>query len=239
MRETLLWIGMACMLGGVATFTAMRQRARREGWPLFNITITVSTIAALAYLAMALGGGIVQVGGHSVYLARYADWLCTTPLLLLNLVLLAIPEREGRAAVLPLLLGADVVMILTGAAASLTTSGLRFAIFAIGAACYAVVLWALAGRVYREARRRDAQLTHIYKRTATITLVLWSAYPLVWLLGAEGTGLLGATAELGIYMVLDVCAKVGYGFSLLGNRLFLAGRRQVFDDAIRQSRARA
>ena len=87
--------------------------------------------------------------------------------------------------------------------------------------------------------RRDAQLTHIYKRTATITLVLWSAYPLVWLLGAEGTGLLGATAELALYMVLDVSAKVGYGFSLLGNRLFLAGRRQVFDDAIRQSRARA
>lgn len=79
----------------------------------------------------------------------------------------------------------------------------------------------------------------MYRRTATITLALWSAYPLVWLLGAEGTGMLGATTELGLYMVLDVCAKVGYGFSLLNNRLFLAGRRQVFDDAIRQSRVHA
>jgi bacteriorhodopsin len=59
------------------------------------------------------------------------------------------------------------------------------------------------------------------------------------LLGAEGVGLLGATTELGIYMVLDVCAKVGYGFSLLSNRMFLVGRRQVFDDAIRQSRVHA
>ena len=239
MRETLLWIGMSCMLGGAVAFTAMRHRARRESWPLFNITIVVSTIAALAYLAMALGGGIVSVGGHDVYLARYADWLCTTPLLLLNLVLLAVPEREGRAAVLPVLLGADLIMVLTGAAASLTTSGLRYAVFLLGAACYAVVLRTLAGRVYAEARRRDAQLTHVYRRTATITLALWSAYPLVWLLGAEGTGMLGATTELGLYMVLDVCAKVGYGLSLLSNRLFLARRRQVFDDAIRQSRVHA
>ena len=134
MRETLLWIGMSSMLGGAAVFTVMRQRARREGWPVFNITIVVSTIATAAYLMMALGGGIIRVGGHDVYLVRYVDWLCTTPLLLLNLVLLAVPEREGRAAVLPTLLGADLIMILTGAAASLTTSGLRYALFALGAA---------------------------------------------------------------------------------------------------------
>jgi hypothetical protein len=51
----------------------------------------VCAIAACAYLAMATGVGTVMMHGEAVFFARYADWVFTTPLLLLGLLTEAEP----------------------------------------------------------------------------------------------------------------------------------------------------
>jgi bacteriorhodopsin len=100
------------------------------------ITTTITIIAALSYFAMATGMGIsyhhIRVREQhkhvpdthkdvyrQVYWARYVDWSLTTPLLLLDLALLA--NLSGAHIVIAIL--ADVVMILTGLFAAFGREG--------------------------------------------------------------------------------------------------------------------
>ncbi|MFB6178007.1 MAG: bacteriorhodopsin, partial [Halobaculum sp.] len=95
-RPEAIWlgIGFVAMLLGTFYFIA-------KGWGVtdpeqqeyYILTIMIPAIAAASYLSMFLGFGLteVEVGGRvlDIYWARYADWLFTTPLLLLDLGLLA------------------------------------------------------------------------------------------------------------------------------------------------------
>ncbi len=51
-----------------------------------------------------------------------------------------------------------------------------------------------------------------------MTIVLWSLYPIVWLLGTEGFNTVGSTVEVFLFLILDFLAKIGFGFLLLTNR---------------------
>jgi len=48
--------------------------------------------------------------------------------------------------------------------------------------------------------------------------VLWSVYPILWLIGTEGAQLVPLSIETLGFMVLDVTAKVGFGAILLRSR---------------------
>ena len=82
-------------------------------------SVEISRSHALTLQATGGGGSIVEAPGkhaaREIYWARYADWLGTTPLLLLDLALLA-----GLSGVDIVLISiADVGMIITGVAAAL------------------------------------------------------------------------------------------------------------------------
>jgi len=57
--------------------------------PHFNLKLpfTVTTIGAISYLILALGHGSITAAYHSVYYVRYLDWVLTTPILLVALLL--------------------------------------------------------------------------------------------------------------------------------------------------------
>lgn len=84
--ETWLWIGCAGMaLGAIAIF-ALGSRLRAEDRHHAMVAFFITLVAACAYLALATGLATITVGGHSARIPRYADWLVTTPLLLLSLL---------------------------------------------------------------------------------------------------------------------------------------------------------
>ena len=68
-------------------------------------------------------------------------------------------------------------------------------------------------------------LNYIFIGTACV-------YPLVWMLGSEGTAALGLSQEVGIMAVTDLVAKVGFGLYLLFNFDDIAG--DDLDDGINQ-----
>jgi len=47
---------------------------------------------------------------------------------------------------------------------------------------------------------------------------LWTAYPIVWIVGTEGLGLVPLGPETALYAVLDLSAKVGFGLLLVRSR---------------------
>jgi bacteriorhodopsin len=229
--EPALWLGTAGMFLGMLAFIAMGWGEENERMQEFYIvTIFIAAIAFVNYLAMALGYGatVVNVGGEAklIYWARYTDWFFTTPLLLLDLGLLAGATRNELAA----LVGLDAAMIGTGAIATLTgdiaggvggisTGAQRIIWWGVSTAFLLVLLYFLFSVLGKRAQQLPQQARSTFSTLRTMILVLWLIYPVWWIIGTEGLSIL---PSLGIetlgFAVLDVTAKIGFGFVLLNAR---------------------
>jgi bacteriorhodopsin len=227
-----LWIGTAGMLLGMLYFIVRgwgeEDRKRQE---FYIVTIFITAIAFVNYLAMALGFGLttVTVGGEElpIYWARYTDWLFTTPLLLVDLALLARASRNQLSG----LVGLDVLMIATGAVATLVGGG--FTVFGLDDAARRLVWWGVStglllvllyflfGTLSRQAQELSSAVGAKFAQLRNLIVVIWLVYPVWWLLGTEGVQVVGLGVETAGFMVLDLTAKVGFGFLLLSSRTVL------------------
>jgi bacteriorhodopsin len=190
-----------------------------EAKRFYAITTLVPAIAFAMYLSMLLGYGLTMVpfGGeeHPIYWARYADWLFTTPLLLLDLALLVDADQGTILA----LVGADGFMIGTGLIGALTqVYQYRFIWWAVSTAAMLYILYVLFFGFTRKANEMNEDVASTFRVLRNLVLVLWSAYPVVWLVGSEGVGVVPLSVETLLFMVLDVSAKVGFGILLLRSR---------------------
>lgn len=239
--EASLWVGTAGMIIGMLYFIAKGWGEENERMQEFYIvTIFIAAIAFVNYLAMALGYGVtsVMINGEEtvIYWARYTDWFITTPLLLLDIGLLAGATRNELAT----LMGLDVGMIGTGVIATLTGDGAG-AIGAIGTGAQRLVWWGIStafmivllymlfGSLTEKAEALGGQATSTFKTLRNLIVVIWAVYPVWWLVGTEGLAVLpGLGIETAGFAVLDLTAKIGFGIILLSSR-----------DALSQSTAAA
>lgn len=225
-----LWIGTAGMLLGMLYFIASGWGETNEKRQEFYIvTIFITAIAFVNYLAMALGFGVTQVtvAGEQlpIYWARYTDWFFTTPLLLLDIGLLAGASRNELAT----LVGLDAAMIGTGALATLTgdwaaISGIstevqRLVWWGVSTAFLLVLLYFLFGALSEKVRQLPSETQSTFSTLRLMILVLWLIYPVWWIIGTEGLlgdpGLITLQIETAGFMVLDLTAKIGFGIILL------------------------
>jgi bacteriorhodopsin len=218
-----LGIGTLGMALGTLAFIAMGAGETNEKkQEFFIITIFISAIAAVSYFSMYMGFGVIDVsiaGGETlkIYWARYADWLFTTPLLLLDLALLAGASRNTIAT----LVGLDVAMIVTGLVGALATEGaaMRIAWWGISCGFFVALLYILVSTLSQNAAEKSGDVAALFSTLRNLVIVLWTAYPIVWIIGTEGTlGLIPLGVETAAFMVLDLAAKVGFGFILLRSR---------------------
>jgi bacteriorhodopsin len=216
------------MLYFIARGWGEEDRRRQE---FYIVTIFITAIAFVNYLSMALGFGLttIEVGGEElpIYWARYTDWLFTTPLLLIDLGLLAGASRNQITT----LVGLDVLMIGTGAIATLTSNGVllgaagdRLIWWGVSTGLLLVLLYFLFSTLTQEAERLSPDAQSTFKTLRNLVLVAWLVYPVWWLLGTEGLGAISLYVETAGFMVLDLSAKVGFGIILLSSR-------EVLDDA--------
>ncbi|MFC4359148.1 bacteriorhodopsin [Halobium salinum] len=219
-----LWIGTLGMTVGTLYFIGRGRGVRDPEMQKFYIaTIFITTIAASMYLLMATGFGLIQVNVAGepldIYWARYADWVFTTPLLLFDLALLAGANRNTIAT----LVGLDVFMIATGVIAALEpTPAYRILWWGISTGALLVLLYVLVGTLSEQARTKSAEVASLFGTLRNLTIALWLLYPVVWILGTEGTiGVLPLYWETAAFMVLDLSAKVGFGVLLLRSRSVL------------------
>ncbi|CCC39001.1 bacteriorhodopsin [Haloquadratum walsbyi] len=222
-EATWLWIGTIGMVLGTVYF-AVRGRGSTdpEQQTYYIITTLIPAIAAAAYLAMATGLGVISmpIRGTEVidiYWARYADWLLTTPLLIIDLALVA----GARKQTLYKLIIIDAIMILGGLAGSMMQQGavIRIVWWAVSTAAFIILLYYLLGELSERARSRSAETGIIFNRLRNITLGLWALYPIVWILGTGGGfGIIAVTTEIMLYVMLDIGTKIGFGAVLLGSQ---------------------
>lgn len=181
-------------------FSPQASSLRRRSSPLvqskrlYHIVTTLITIfAACSYFAMAAGHGIsyhhvVERESHKhvpdtkhdifreVYWARYVDWSLTTPLLLLDLCLLA--GISGGHIVITMV--ADEIMIITGlfAAFGSESTPQKWGWYAIACIAYLVVIWQLAVQGRGMAMNRGGKVGNFFAAIGGFTLIIWTVYPM-------------------------------------------------------------
>ena len=239
-----LWIGTAGMFLGMLYFIATGWGVTDPRMKKFYIVTTlIAAIAFVNYLAMATGFGVVDLAPFfegtdekAVYWARYSDWILTTPLLIYDLALLAGADTEDIAA----LVGLDVMMIVTGVIATLTIvpvdalggiDGHRVLWWGVSTGFMIVLLGFLFAGLSDKVAQLDSETRSTFNLLRILIVVLWSAYPVVWIIGSEGLGVVSLTVETAAFAALDLTAKIGFGIILLRSHSILESEPTAASDA--------
>lgn len=185
-----------------------------KGVPQYKYMIHAFVViwSGLAYSALALGQGTVAVGGETVYFARYLDWVVSTPLLLLSLVLTGKYTLKLEGSITAGLLGSQIIMILTGLIADLSATENRWFWYIAGCVALLVVFRLMWKELYAKAKIQGPELTAAYKASAVYLSVQWLLYPLVWALGSPGLAVFNPTLTSVLFIILPIVSKSGFAF---------------------------
>ena len=113
---------------------------------------------------------------REVYWARYVDWSVTTPLLLMDLALMA--GLSGANILVAIV--ADLIMILTGLFAAFggDNDGQKWGWYGWACVAYLVVVYQLAFNGRSAVASKDSKTKAFYGAIAGFTLILWTVYPM-------------------------------------------------------------
>ena len=228
LSTALHFLYVACMAGGALLFVVWMQNPRGVPKWEYLVATFIPVWSGLAYLAMAMGLGTVEVAGQTTYWARYADWIVTTPLLLVALWMTATTHTSKRPHVptLVTLVCADVVMILCGLIGDLSEGNTRFVFYFIGVAALILIFYIVFGPLRRVARH-DAEVSRVYGIVSAYLAIFWIGYPLTWILGPSGLGVVSQTVDTVLFVLLPVFSKVGFSILDLGLLRKMSGSPRI------------
>ncbi len=206
------WAYVAVMAASAIGILLMSRQPK--GVPQYKYLIHAFMViwSGLAYSAIALGQGSVEVGGETVYFARYLDWVVSTPLLLLSLVLTGKYTLKLEGPITAGLLGSQVIMILTGLIADLSASENKWFWYIAGCVALIVVYRLMWKELYAKAKIQGPELTAAYRGSAIYLSIQWLLYPLVWVLGSTGLELFGPQLTTVLFIILPIVSKSGFSF---------------------------
>ena len=238
-ETTWLWIYVACMAAGAVLFFVWSRNPRHVPQYEYAAAIVIPVWSGLAYTAMALGQGTVEVGGDTVHVARYLDWLVTTPLILFVLASTGMFFRPLDKTTIGTLIALDVIMILSGLFADLSTEqGQQWFWYITGCICLVLILSILWGRVRNEAYAHNKEIGDAFTRVNTYFTAMWLGYPIIWALGTSGLGVIDQTTEVALFVILPIFSKVGFSIYDLYELRKFAPKFPEFDEADPKSRLR-
>lgn len=212
-QATFHWIYVMAMAVGALYFMSLSRNPR--GVPKYEYLVAtfIPIWSGLAYLAMAMGQGKVEIAGQITHYARYLDWFVTTPLLLLALSWTAMHHITKDSTLIASLMGTQVIVIGSGLIADLsTTAETRFVWYTCGVVAFLVVLWGIWVPLRAKTRGQGMELSNLYTKLATYFTAFWISYPIAWLIGPSGLGWINQTAETLLFCVLPFFSKVGFSY---------------------------
>ena len=233
------WIGVGFFVAGSLTFMLLGIGSTERNRHHFVTSFIITLIAMSSYLSLAFHQGVLTAGqaGQFGY-GRYIDWALTTPLLLMGLITLALPQLRNKPSLVAGIIFSDVFMIVTGIFAGLSDagSGAKWIWYIVSCGAFVALyflIWGPMRATAVEQRARGEELlgstdseeryegagykgeTSLFYKQAGILSVLWFFYPIVFIVSAQGLNLVPLSYTSAFYTVLDVSAKVGFGLLLL------------------------
>ncbi|GAB4233014.1 MAG: bacteriorhodopsin [Elainellaceae cyanobacterium] len=228
-QDTLHWIYVVLMAIGAFYFISLSRSP--QGVPRYEYLVAafIPIWSGLAYLAMTLPQGEleqgkIEVAGQIAHYARYMDWIVTTPLLLLALSWTAMHRMHKDWTLIASLMATQVIVVVSGLIADLSSvPWVRYLWYINGVVAFLVVLALIWGPLRAKTSNQGQDLSDFFDRLITYFTVLWIGYPLAWIIGPSGFGLVNQNVDTLLFTVLPFFSKVGFSF------LDLHGLRSLSD----------
>lgn len=202
----------AVMAVSTVVFMGLSFRKPQQERLFHYITAAITMVAAIAYFSMGsnLGWTAIQVefersnpkvAGNlrQIFYVRYIDWVITTPLLLLDLLLTCgLPTPTIIYTIL-----IDEIMIVTGLVGALVKSSYKWGYFVFGCVAFLFVAWTVVFEGRNHARALGQDINKTYTICGVWTIFLWFLYPIAWGV-SEGGNVIPSDSEAVFYGILDL-----------------------------------
>ncbi len=215
-------VTMLGMAGASVFFWLERDTLEANFRSAATIAGIYTAIAATMYFRMS---GVVGTNGDIQGLLalpthiRYIDWLITTPLMLVNLMILleVTAEKQGVAIVI---IAADIAMIIFGFFGErfANTPGMTFeawVMFSLGMLAFILLLYMLYSTLAEVAKDKVVPVRRAFFNIRLFILIGWSIYPLGFVFGMLGDADGFKVARELVYNISDLVNKVGLGLIAL------------------------
>jgi sensory rhodopsin len=208
-----VWFGIAAGVFfltafGYVAFASVRGKITS---PYYFLPPVHATIAGIAYVGMTLVAADLLPELIQLEFIRYLDWTLSTPIITYYLAMLADVDIETRViAVL-----ANVVMIVVGFGAAVTPSPFKWAFFAFSSILFVGLMYIYVKTFSDAIEQNPRSSRSVFLSLRDLTIIIWGVYPVAFLLGPSGTGLLLPTDHNFLIALLDLTAKVGFMIILL------------------------
>jgi bacteriorhodopsin len=213
---------IAAMLAGAIFFFFSRSQVAPKYRPALLISALVPTIACYHYFRIAHSFDAAYMLQDGAYVAsglqfndayRYADWLLTVPLLVIELVaVMGLAKLETRSLASKLSIAAALMIVLGYPGEVATESGSAWLWWVLAMIPFLYIMLTLFTKFGSAISNQPASVQPLIKKARGLIVVTWSFYPIAYL--APYLGLSGSTGETALqvgYTIADITAKVGLG----------------------------
>jgi bacteriorhodopsin len=202
------------MLGAFVYFLTQIKSVAKQYQSGVAVSAVVVGIAGYHYYRMWQGWSIGEMNeGY-----RYADWLITVPLLVIELLIVLGASADRRKSLMKTLVPATVLMIGLGYPGEVASSdSTKWIFWGLSMLPFLYILFTLSGELKAAGARETGAIAASIKNATTILLVTWMVYPIAYLFpvifdaGNEGA----ETARQIGYTIADITAKALYGLMIL------------------------
>jgi bacteriorhodopsin len=219
----LMSLTIATMGASALFFFMSRQLVSQKYRLALNVSGLVVAIACYHYYKIyesftaaykLVGSEYVSTGVPFNDAYRYADWLLTVPLLLVELIaVLNLPKKESGLMLAKLTIAA-VLMIALGYPGEISNDpGTRWLWGWLSTAPFLYILYVLFVQLSGAASRQIEPARVLVRNARLLILATWGFYPIAYTIGTLGLGS-GAGTEVAIqvgYTLADIFAKAGLG----------------------------
>lgn len=213
---------IAAMIAAALFFFNAKSLVNEKYRPALLISGVIVSIAAYHYFRIFGSWDASYTLQEGVYLAtgepfndayRYADWLLTVPLLLVEAVaVLALSKKVARPLIVKLAVAA-VLMLVTGYPGEIADDIMTRAIWgAVSTIPFAYILYVLWIELGKSLDRQPEGVKSVVGSMRLLLLLSWGVYPIAYVL--PELGIAGANALVGVqvgYTVADLLAKPVFG----------------------------
>ncbi|WP_230283516.1 bacteriorhodopsin-like [Deinococcus sp. 23YEL01] len=234
-------ITIAAMGAGFLFFVLAQGNLAPKYRPAMVVSALVVAVACYHYFRIfnswnesyTLSGEVYRATGipfNDAY--RYADWILTVPLLLVEAVaVLALASHIASGMIWRLTLAA-FVMIATGYPGEISSdTGTRLLWGTISTIPFIYILYTLFVELGKSLKHQPPRVQILTRNLRLLLFASWGFYPIAYLLPVLLDGGLSANGVVGLqvgYSLADILAKVGFGTLIY----FIALEKTAHDRAV-------
>ena len=208
-----LSFGTAVMFGAFVYFLTQMRSVNKQYQAGIAVSAIVVGIAGYHYYRIwsDFGEGVMNEG------YRYADWLITVPLLIIELlIVLGVAKQERRSLMLKLV-PATILMVGLGYPGEVANgNGAKWTFWVLAMLPFIYILRTLYSELQKAGQRETGAVATQIKNATYVLLTTWLVYPIAYLFpifdGESET--LETLRQVG-YTFADITAKGLYGLMIL------------------------